>query len=203
MPYLKVIETTQTWVCPKTGFYKIICVAGGSGGNCSSGANYDWFRGTPGGVTSFGSKLTSSGVGFGGGVSGSYGSFLYGGGGGGGYTFSEYGGNGASPANGVNACSKNGGMATRYSTANLAVFKTTPHSLGNGAGYGGGGGGCSGGGGVSGSLIASIFSLTEGESIPCTIGAGGAGATGTDTANTAITVYGAKGNNGAIIIQEV
>ena len=203
MPYLKVIETTQTWVCPKTGFYKIICVAGGSGGNCGTGANFDGFRGTSGGATSFGSKLTSSGVGFGGGTSGAYGSYAYGGGGGGGYTFSEYGGNGASPSYSVNACSKNGGMVVIYSTANSAVFRTTPHSLGNGVGYGGGGGGCNGGGGVSGSLTASIFSLTEGESIPCTIGAGGAGATGTDVANPPNAIYGATGNKGAIIIQEV
>lgn len=32
MAYLKVIESNQTWTCPKTGLYKIICVSGGSTG---------------------------------------------------------------------------------------------------------------------------------------------------------------------------
>lgn len=55
MGYMKVIESSTTWECPKTGSYKIICVAGGEGGAASQGVK------AYGGSTSFGGHLTASG----------------------------------------------------------------------------------------------------------------------------------------------
>lgn len=56
MGYLKTILETSTWVCPMTGSYKIICVAGGAGGSKLK------TPGSPGGSTSFGEYVTASGT---------------------------------------------------------------------------------------------------------------------------------------------
>lgn len=32
MAYLDILESSQTWTCPKTGYYQVICVGGGGGG---------------------------------------------------------------------------------------------------------------------------------------------------------------------------
>ena len=32
MAYLETIESSTTWICPKTGYYQVICVGGGGGG---------------------------------------------------------------------------------------------------------------------------------------------------------------------------
>lgn len=55
MGYMKVIEADTTWECPRTGSYKIICVAGGEGGANNYGVK------SFGGSTSFGNYLTASG----------------------------------------------------------------------------------------------------------------------------------------------
>ena len=194
MPYLKVIETTQTWTCPKTAEYKIIAVAGGSGGNIyAGGTNYDWYKGSPGGVTSFGSLLTASGIGPSGGSAGN----SYCGGGGGGYTFLDYGGSGGGSNN---SPVKNGGGAAFAYGATLPVgFRSgSPHHTQSGAGYGAGGGGGLGAGGAGGKLNIAMVTMTQGTQIPCTIGAGGAGAVYPTDGSC-----GAVGNDGVIVIQEV
>lgn len=57
MAYLKIIESTGSWVCPKDATYKVICVAGGCNdigelGGCTSFGNYITAEGTIGGTTS-------------------------------------------------------------------------------------------------------------------------------------------------------
>ena len=63
MQYIQYIEESKTWVCPKTGKYKVICVGGGGTGilytTSTEVANqYIYQNGTP---TSFGSYLTANG----------------------------------------------------------------------------------------------------------------------------------------------
>lgn len=192
MSYLTVIENTQTWTCPKTATYKIICVAGGTGGNClynASTPNYAvGLGGTP---TSFGSLLTASGVGGSGGNNNSGTSSA---GGGGGYNFIDYGGHGAGDGGGS---SRNGGPWGVMSNPPGATYSNVDHNIGSGEGYGAGGGGCGGHGGPGGKLIMILSDITIGTQIPCTIGAGGNGAAGPTG------YYGAKGKKGVIVIQEV
>ena len=194
MSYLKVIDATQTWVCPKTADYKIICVAGGGGGNCSYNAQTpEYFFGIGGSPTSFGNLLTASGSGSSGG-DGS-GSGLIAPGGGGGYTFADYGGNGSSSSG--SPATKNGGAAHSLTNPPSSIYSTAGHTMGSGSGYGGGGGGCGGSGGNGGRLVLLVTTIAVGVQIPCTIGSGGAGAM------TPSNWRGAKGNDGVIVIQEV
>ena len=60
MVYCETIEESKTWVCPKSGIWKVICVGGGGAGlsYASESTNY---IGTAGGTTSFGSILSASG----------------------------------------------------------------------------------------------------------------------------------------------
>ena len=56
MQYLHYIEESKTWVCPKSGVWKIICIGGGGAGAASNKA-----IGQSGGTTSFGSILSANG----------------------------------------------------------------------------------------------------------------------------------------------
>ena len=63
MQYIQYIEESKTWVCPKTGKYKVICVGGGGTGilyttSTEVASQYIYQNGTP---TSFGSYLTANG----------------------------------------------------------------------------------------------------------------------------------------------
>lgn len=147
MAYLKTIETSQTWVCPKDGDYKIICVAGGQGGVVNSTAGGD------GGTTSFGSYLSASGYGSRGGYGGAFH------GGGGGYTGYAYGGT--------------GGVANSPNFTSGTINGGAPMTPGSG--WGAGGSGTSGKGGDGGKLMTTAIHLTAGTSIACTIGIGGVG----------------------------
>ncbi len=56
MAYYTEITSSQTWTCPRTGDYKITCVAGGGGLDFTNGVVL-----TSGGSTSFGTHMTCSG----------------------------------------------------------------------------------------------------------------------------------------------
>lgn len=147
MGYMKVIESSTTWTCPKTGSYKIICVAGGEGGG-------DLGATTGGESTSFGEYVTASGN-WGGylekyTVSNFTGSFS----GRNGYTFLEYGG-------------INNAEIIGDSNNNSILYQSI--------GYGAGGGGPYPGG--CGKLKIGIVTLNENDTVKCTIGAGGSGST--------------------------
>ena len=63
MQYIQYIEESKTWVCPKTGKYKVICVGGGGTGilyttSTEVASQYVYQNGRP---TSFGSYLTANG----------------------------------------------------------------------------------------------------------------------------------------------
>lgn len=63
MEYIQYIEESKTWVCPKTGKYKVICVGGGGTGvlytdSTEAASQYIYQNGAP---TSFGNYLTVSG----------------------------------------------------------------------------------------------------------------------------------------------
>lgn len=95
MNYFEVITADKTWVCPKSGIYKIITVGGGSacGINAMYNSNYTQTINNSGGITTFGDRVTAKG-----GVSqniavkwDNYELIL---GGAGGYTLEQYGGMG-------------------------------------------------------------------------------------------------------------
>lgn len=59
MKYVEWIEESQTWICPKAGKWKVICVGGGASGGVSyNGAKILY---AAGGTTSFGSILSADG----------------------------------------------------------------------------------------------------------------------------------------------
>lgn len=58
MGYFKMITESQSWTCPKTAEYQIICVAGGCSGRSAQDTTK---QNIAGGATSFGSYLTASG----------------------------------------------------------------------------------------------------------------------------------------------
>ena len=138
MGYLKVIEASTTWTCPKTGSYKIICVAGGQGGTNTQGTSKN------GGSTKFGDYLSASGQ-WGEAYSLDSQNTVYSGGLNG-YTFLSY-----------------GEQINLKADYGIRV----QHSIG----YGGGGSGKYAGG--IGKLKTGIVNLNEGDTISCTIGAGG------------------------------
>ena len=55
MQYLHYVEESKTWVCPKSGVWKIICIGGGGAGAAGKAI------GGSGGTTSFGSILSANG----------------------------------------------------------------------------------------------------------------------------------------------
>lgn len=64
MNHFEVITANRTWICPKTGVYKIIAVGGGSSAAMkfvSSSPDDTKSICIPGGITSFGNKLTAKG----------------------------------------------------------------------------------------------------------------------------------------------
>lgn len=54
------IKSSQTWTCPKSGAWRIICVGGGASGGLTFYANVSALQ-SAGGTTSFGSLLSASG----------------------------------------------------------------------------------------------------------------------------------------------
>ena len=54
------VKSSQTWTCPKSGTWKIICVGGGSSGGIWS-SNLNVIISNKGGITSFGTILSANG----------------------------------------------------------------------------------------------------------------------------------------------
>ena len=62
MVYSETIRANKTWVCPKAGIYKIICVGGGGSGAATlKSAAETVTSGTAGGTTAFGTFISASG----------------------------------------------------------------------------------------------------------------------------------------------
>ena len=59
MNLLETIETSKTWTCPKTGWWKVICVGGGA--SLTYNSNNNTAIGEDGEATSFGTHLTALG----------------------------------------------------------------------------------------------------------------------------------------------
>ncbi len=175
MAYMKIIEETTNWTCPKTADYEIICVAGGQGGagRTSSG---EAVYGVIGGSTSFGNYIT---------VTGAWGDTnkQKACGGMGGYTLFAYGGVGsAGGSNTTTSPSANGGA-----------------NGGTGLGYGAGGGcanAVNSGGGGCGKLKTTFVTINKDTVVNCVIGKGGLGGVGTEST-------GLSGVDGVIVIREV
>lgn len=172
MVYCETIETSKTWVCPKTGIWKVICVGGG-------GAGVSYYNdsansiGTAGGTTSFGSILSASG-----GISG--------------YDVNKNKFNEDSNVvrytMGING----------YNGAGAYGATSGEHI---GSGYGASGGACYNSNaevrhsGLPGDVKSVITDISEGTSIACTIGSGGT----VTTKGTSVIAF--PGKSGAIIVQ--
>jgi len=209
------IEESQSWTCPMAGRWKVIAVGGGASGNFNvTGINYGIVIGN-GGTTSFGSIISAEGgqtidggmkdsffkADF---VSGQYGydGFTYGGGicysqnkeisAVGNNSLMSLRGQGYGASGGAEALDIKYQTSSGTSTTTSHPF-TTPH----------------------GAMKTTIVTLDKGETIPCTIGAGGVAtltaerllealgtkATGTSTTIETILSYVVNGNDGVIVLQ--
>lgn len=149
MGRIQYIETSQKWICPETGSYKVICVGGGGGG-------YNLGEGINGGTTSFGTYLSARG----GGVITSEGVNAAGMGGSGGYTVNGvYGGSGA--------------LVNDGSNSSHSAVNNGGNSGQTGIGYGAGGGSITNSCGKQGELKVDILTLTKDDAVACTVGTGG------------------------------
>lgn len=61
MKYIEWLKESQTWVCPKAGKWKVICVGGGASGNFTISPSLRPVLTGNGGTTSFGSIISASG----------------------------------------------------------------------------------------------------------------------------------------------
>lgn len=191
MKYLEWIKESKTYICPKTGIYKIICVGGGSSG-CGIYISKNYYLSHDGKTTSFGNFISADGAshnqltsGFKDEVSGQ-----------GGYDGINY---GSSPFGLVNTSSTN---------SRLGADSAKSFDKGTGHGFGAGGGAISGRFsfspnasasatdvnltptfGYCGKMESTIIDLTEGQSIPCTVGKGGSNIFSEDEIKT-LCVYG-------------
>ena len=177
MVYCETIETSKTWVCPKTGIWKVICVGGGGAG-ISYYADNTSSIGTAGGTTSFGSILSASGGISGADVNKDKIAFPYN------YYSIRY----AMGINGYNGAGVYGAESGEYI----------------GSGYGASGGASYADtnvkvrhSGLPGDVKSVITDISEGTSIACTIGSGG---TVTTNGNSNLTIA-FPGKSGAIIVQ--
>lgn len=167
MQYIYWIKESQSFVCEKSGKYKIICVGGGASGGLAAAGRGDCLQAV-GSTTSFGNIISASGGGH------SKGSTL---------SNIEYGAStmagGQSGYDGINYASTafvtNGDW---YLTGGESAFM-----WGTGHGYGAGGGahGCSidsnhiytAAAGACGKVESTIVDLEENQSVFCTVGGGG------------------------------
>lgn len=162
MVYMETIEESKTWVCPKSGVWKVICIGGGGAGLCNT------IVGGSGGTTSFGSILSANG------------------------------GAAASENVSTNAYSSNGyNGAVEYGSSNN-MFRTGLGYGASGIGYPNVAGSTKIYSGRPGELKSVIIDISEGTSIPCTIGSGGEEANGLVSG---AKYYACAGADGAIIVQ--
>lgn len=172
MVYCETIEESKTWVCPKSGIWKVICVGGGGAGSAHYTDN-DFIIGTSGETTSFGNYISAVG-----GISGENIN-------GGTVNYTREAKTTAFGINGYNGVAEYGSPSGDYI----------------GTGYGASGGACSSiattyNAGLPGSVKSTIIDIGEGTSIPCTIGAGGGV---TKTGKQSLNAW--PGKSGAIIVQ--
>lgn len=183
MTHIEWIESSKTWTCPKSGKYKVICVGGGASGGGKFSSSGTYVSTVAGGTTSFGTILSAAG-----GASDSSNAALsntskvsgYGG-----FTGVSYGGSPSIIYNGDT-------LSVAFGAGNTGLPGATA-----GIGYGAGGGASSAVDivipGRAGSIKTTIVDIEAGETITCTIGAGGVGGPGTGQ-----TATGAKG---VIVVQ--
>lgn len=186
MVYSETIRANKTWVCPKAGIYKIICVGGGGSGAASlKNTSVTATSGTAGGTTAFGTYLSAAG-----GATGAdaytkgyitvagivaIGSIIY---------------TSGHSINGYNG-------ASVYGTPNVASV--------TGCGYGASGAAVAKGsslfatGGQPGEVVSGIFDIDVGKQVACTVGKGGTGATASESTTGLVCCY--PGADGAIMIQ--
>lgn len=177
MVYCETIEESKTWVCPKTGIWKVICVGGGGAG-FTYRDNDKSSIGTAGGTTSFGSILSASGGMSGVDINKNKAQFFE----------SNYNIRYTVGINGYNGAGVYGAELGEY--------------IGSGYGASGGAGAPNGSSyshnsGLPGDVKSVITDISEGTSIACTIGAGGTVATIGTNPNTIAF----PGKSGAIIVQ--
>lgn len=186
MVYSETIRANKTWVCPKTGVYKVICVGGGGSGAASLANTAETaISGTAGGTTAFGTYLSASG--------GATGSDAYEKG----YiTAAGIYQNGSNMFNSGNSINGYNG-ASVYGTPNAASV--------TGCGYGASGAAAAKGGllfatgGQPGEVVSGIFDIDVGKQVACTIGKGGSGASNNESTSSKVCCY--PGADGAIMIQ--
>lgn len=180
MVYCETIEESKTWVCPKTGVWKIICIGGGGAGYVK-GTTVKYVS-SSGGATSFGNYISAGG----GNTSGNF-KFINQA-----TIYSQYNYNTFFGINGFNGCTEYG----------------SPSNTFIGAGYGAGGGvniinNTDGAPGMPGKVISTIVDIEKGAEVSCSIGEGG-DVKWTEEDTDAGTYKGAAafpGTKGAIIVQ--
>lgn len=200
MKYIEWLKKSQTWVCPKSGKWKVIAVGGGASGGMyeeatSSGATEKTLTPTTaGGTTSFGSIIAADGAP----STSDYTAHGYSAtriavSGYGGYTGTSYGG---VPMLGGNSATSEMAVGGSGNAAVMAFMNPTAA-----VGYGAGGGAgeryksnydVSPIPGRAGAIESTIVDLEEGQTILCTIGKGGQ--------TTDATVMG-SGADGVIVVQ--
>lgn len=186
MVYSETIRANKTWVCPKAGIYKIICVGGGGSGAASLESTSDKVTsGTAGGTTAFGTYVAASG--------GATGADAY--------------AKGYITAAGIVAGGSDiytsGHSINGYNGA--SVYGTPNAASVTGCGYGASGAAAAKGGsrfatgGQPGEVVSGIFDIDVGKQVTCTIGKGGTGATASKSTTGLVCCY--PGADGAIMIQ--
>lgn len=174
MVYSETIRANKTWVCPKAGIYKIICVGGGGSGAATlKSASETVTSGTAGGTTAFGTFISASG--------GATGADAY---------KKGYISNGGSAINGYNGASMYGTPNTASVTgcgygASGATYTKTSYAFVSG--------------GQPGEVCSGIFDIEAGRQVACTVGKGGTGATASESNAGPVCCY--PGADGAIMIQ--
>lgn len=183
MIYCETIEESKTWVCPKSGIWKIICIGGGGAGLAYIN-NTLYALGTAGGTTSFGSILSALG-----GMSGadvnknnipcSFGTS---------YDWHDACGNNGYNGAGAYGTKSGDFIGSGYGASGGAtIMSTTGNSF---RAYNSG---------LPGNVKSVITDISEGTSIACTIGTGGTVThTGDKMASSGIAF---PGKSGAIIVQ--
>lgn len=180
MTHIEWIESSKTWICPKSGKYKVICVGGGASGACEvPGSTQQTIASKAGGTTSFGSYLSANG-----GAAAELVENVYYASGFPGFTGFNYGG---APSIAIKEAS-----ASRIATMVLNEGGIPGKTTAPGYGAGGGAIGDAVGAGNAGRIKVTIVDLEVGQNVACTIGTGG-------SSNSA--EYIAAGADGVIVVQ--
>lgn len=188
MKYIEWLKESKTWICPKSGKWKVVCVGGGA-----SGGLYREDGETPvltptvsGGTTSFGSIVSADGAP----STSDYTTAHRGVSGYGGYTGTNYGG---APAIGELSYSDNFAI---NGTGNAGLYAGGNPTAS--VGYGAGGGAVASDNkiypipGRAGAIESTIVDIDEGQMVICTVGKGG---------KTTDSVTKGSGADGVIIVQ--